>query len=131
MTLGNMRANGVRSLDVSCWQCHHRAIMSADPWSDDVPVPTFGPRMVCTRCGIIGADARPNWQEQQRGEVHRHPRRPLAGCARPSCRRSTCASSMARIFGVAIPTRLLAHPGRRDTVICCRTTANIVKHDWA
>jgi hypothetical protein len=24
MTLGNMRANGVRSLDVSCWQCHHR-----------------------------------------------------------------------------------------------------------
>jgi hypothetical protein len=24
-----------------------------------VPVPTLGPRMVCTRCGIIGADARP------------------------------------------------------------------------
>jgi hypothetical protein len=23
-----------------------------------------GQRMVCTRCGIIGADARPNWQEQ-------------------------------------------------------------------
>jgi hypothetical protein len=42
----------------------HMAIMSADPWSDDVPVPTFGPRMVCTRCGIIGADARPYWQEQ-------------------------------------------------------------------
>jgi hypothetical protein len=30
MTLGNMRANGVRSLAVSCWQCHHRAILSAD-----------------------------------------------------------------------------------------------------
>jgi hypothetical protein len=29
MTLGNMRANGVRWLDVSC-QCHHRAILSAD-----------------------------------------------------------------------------------------------------
>jgi hypothetical protein len=27
MTLGNMRANGVRSLDVSCWNCHHRAIL--------------------------------------------------------------------------------------------------------
>ena len=64
MMLGNMRANGVRSLDVSCWLCHHRVIMSADRWSDDVPVPAFGPRMVCTRCGIIGADARPNWQEQ-------------------------------------------------------------------
>jgi hypothetical protein len=64
MTLGNMRANGMRSLDVSCWQCHHRAILSADPWPDDVPVPAFGPRMVCTRFGIIGADARPNWKEQ-------------------------------------------------------------------
>jgi hypothetical protein len=26
----------------------------------DVPVPSFGPRMVCTGCGIVGADARPN-----------------------------------------------------------------------
>ena len=69
MTLGNMRANGVRSLDVSCWQCHHRAILSADPWPDHVPVPSFGPRMVCTRCGIIGADARPNWQEQPARET--------------------------------------------------------------
>jgi hypothetical protein len=49
-------------------QCHHRAIMSADPWPDHVPVPSFGPRMVCTRCGIIGADARPNWQEQPQRE---------------------------------------------------------------
>jgi hypothetical protein len=46
MTLGNMRKLGVRSL--------------ADGWPDDVAVPTFGPRMVCTRCGIMGADARPN-----------------------------------------------------------------------
>jgi hypothetical protein len=30
MTLCNMRANGVRSLDVSCWQCHHRTILCAD-----------------------------------------------------------------------------------------------------
>ena len=27
-------------------------------------MPSFGPRMVCTRCGIIGADVRPNWREQ-------------------------------------------------------------------
>jgi hypothetical protein len=38
--------------------------MSADPRSDDVPAPTFGRRMVCTSCGIIGAAARPHWQEQ-------------------------------------------------------------------
>jgi hypothetical protein len=66
MTLGSMRANGVRSLDVSCWECHHRAIMSAEPWPDDVPVPAFGPRIVCTKCGIIGADVRPNWREGER-----------------------------------------------------------------
>jgi hypothetical protein len=64
MTLGNIRANGVRSLAVSSWLCHHRTILSADPWPDHVPVPAFGPRMVCTRCGIVGADARPNWQER-------------------------------------------------------------------
>jgi hypothetical protein len=66
MTLQNMRENGVRSLAISCWICHHAAVLSADGWPDDVPVPTFGPRMVCTRCGIIGADARPNWREKVR-----------------------------------------------------------------
>jgi hypothetical protein len=34
--------------------CHHRAILSADSWPDAMPVPAFGPRMVCTRCRIIG-----------------------------------------------------------------------------
>jgi hypothetical protein len=64
MTLGNMRANGVRSLAVYCLQCHHRAVLAVDAWSDSVPVPSFGPRMVCTQCGMIGADARPNWAER-------------------------------------------------------------------
>ena len=64
MTLANMRALGVRSLAVSCMLCRHEAVMSADPYPDRVPMPRFGPRMVCTRCGIIGADARPNWREQ-------------------------------------------------------------------
>jgi hypothetical protein len=31
MTLGNMRANGVRSLAVSYWQCHPRAILQRRP----------------------------------------------------------------------------------------------------
>ena len=30
---------------------------------------TFGPRMVCTSCGIVGADARPNWTEQPSRET--------------------------------------------------------------
>jgi hypothetical protein len=64
MTLGNMRSLGVRSLAVSCELCHHAAVLSAEPWPDHVPVPTFRLRMLCSRCGIIGADARPNWREQ-------------------------------------------------------------------
>jgi hypothetical protein len=43
-----MRELGVRSLDVSCWNCHHQAVLSADRWPDEVAVPTFGSRMVCT-----------------------------------------------------------------------------------
>jgi hypothetical protein len=65
MTLGNMRTNGVRSLDVSCWQCHHRAIMSVDPWPDDVPVPAFRPSMVCTRWGAVGIEYDGEWRRKQ------------------------------------------------------------------
>jgi hypothetical protein len=32
----------------------------------DVTVPSFGPKMVCTRCGTIGADVRPNWKERSK-----------------------------------------------------------------
>jgi hypothetical protein len=65
MTLGNMRQHGVRPPAVACSICHHEAIISAEPWPDDVPVPTFRPRMVCTRCVTVGADARPNWREHR------------------------------------------------------------------
>ena len=32
--------------DVSCWSCHHRTILSAEPWPDDVLVPA--PRLTRT-----------------------------------------------------------------------------------
>jgi hypothetical protein len=65
MTLANMRANGVRSLCVTCNLCHHAALLNVDALDAAIPVPTFGPRMVCTCCGIVGADARPNWTDRQ------------------------------------------------------------------
>jgi hypothetical protein len=34
MTLGNTRPKGIRSLDVSCWQCDHWAILSVDSWAE-------------------------------------------------------------------------------------------------
>ena len=81
MTLGNMRQNGVRSLAVHCDLCHHEAVLEVEAWPDYVPVPAFRRRMVCTRCGIIGADARPNWKEQA-------PRPSLTGALRKYVRRS-------------------------------------------
>jgi hypothetical protein len=57
--VGQHAANGVRSLSVICWLCHRGAVLAVDPWPDDVPVPSFGPRMLCAGCGIVGADARP------------------------------------------------------------------------
>jgi hypothetical protein len=44
MTLGNMRANGVRSLAVTCHLCHHEAVLDVSAWPDHIPVPAFGPR---------------------------------------------------------------------------------------
>jgi hypothetical protein len=38
-------------------------VLNVDRFNDDLPVPSFGPRMVCTCCGIIG-DVRPNWSER-------------------------------------------------------------------
>jgi hypothetical protein len=59
-----MRANGARSLNVQCKQCRHRVIVNVDHLPGDLTVPSFGPRMVCIKCGTVGADVRPNWQER-------------------------------------------------------------------
>jgi hypothetical protein len=66
MDLENMRQNGVRSLDVQWNQCRHRVIVNVDRLPGALTVPSLGPRMVCTKCGTIGADVRPNWQERGR-----------------------------------------------------------------
>jgi hypothetical protein len=66
MTLGNMRELGVRSLAFRCHRCHHERTMNVDHLPGDLTVPSFIPRMVCTSCGIVGADARPNWKERKR-----------------------------------------------------------------
>jgi hypothetical protein len=70
MTLGNMRANGVRTIAAYCQGCHHQAVLDqavldVEAYPDETPVPSFAPRLVCTRCGLIGADARPNWSEHR------------------------------------------------------------------
>jgi hypothetical protein len=64
MTLGHMRSLGVRRLSVSCLKCHHPAVIDVDRYPDDVPVPSFGPRMVCSACGQRGAFVMPHWNDQ-------------------------------------------------------------------
>jgi hypothetical protein len=39
--------------------------MNVDSYDAAVTVPSFAPRMVCTVCGAIGADVRPNWNERK------------------------------------------------------------------
>lgn len=65
MTLGSMRENGVRSLAITCGavRCNHQAVLDADAFADDIRCRLSG-RVVCTVCGAIGADARPNWNER-------------------------------------------------------------------
>jgi hypothetical protein len=66
MTLGNMRELGVRGLAVSCLNhaCRHETVISADDYADDIEVPSFRPRMKCSKCGGRNVDVRPNWKEQ-------------------------------------------------------------------
>jgi hypothetical protein len=60
MDLANMRQNGVRSLAVACFGCRHEVIVDADMYPSEFLVKNFGRRMVCTKCGMVGADVRPN-----------------------------------------------------------------------
>ena len=73
MTLRNMRSLGPRSLDVQCRACDYQTTINVDKWPDEEPVPAFGLRMRCSKCGHLGASVRPDWT-QLRG-VRGTPRR--------------------------------------------------------
>jgi hypothetical protein len=70
ITLGEMRASGVRGLLVYCsdYKCSHWTTLSADRWPDDVRLSDLEPLFVCQGCGRKGADVRPNfhWEEEAR-----------------------------------------------------------------
>jgi hypothetical protein len=67
VTLGHIRSHGVRHLLIYCSagpSCHHSAVVDADRWPDETVLPDLDGRAVCTKCGMIGADVRPNWTER-------------------------------------------------------------------
>jgi hypothetical protein len=65
MDLAKMRANGVRSLVIHCHQRLHEVVLNVDHLPGDLSVSSFGPKIVCTKCGTIGTNVRPNWRERQ------------------------------------------------------------------
>jgi hypothetical protein len=66
MTLANMRANGVRSLSVTCEVCHHEAVMNVDAFGDAIPVPAFGRARYAPAAGSsVPMRGRTGWSDQR------------------------------------------------------------------
>jgi DNA-directed RNA polymerase subunit RPC12/RpoP len=61
MTLGNMRANGVRAVIATCQACGHKADVNVDALSPLIYVPEIGRRLRCGECGGKRIDTRPAW----------------------------------------------------------------------
>jgi hypothetical protein len=78
VTMGHIRSHGCRELLVYCtspW-CNHSAKLNADWLPDDHRAAQARPPDVCTACGLIGADVRPDWTPMTgsigMGGAHRH-----------------------------------------------------------
>jgi hypothetical protein len=65
MTLGGMRALGVRSIGATCAAigCGHEATLDVDGLADELPVPNVALRLRCTQCGGRDIRTRPDWRE--------------------------------------------------------------------
>jgi hypothetical protein len=76
ITLGEMRASGVRGLLIYCsdYKCSHSVAISGDPWEGDVRLSDIEPRFTCRTCGRKGADVRPNfdWEPEARARRYRN-----------------------------------------------------------
>ena len=72
MTLGNMRAHGVRTVMAHCQaaNCAHSASIDVDALLDHFPVPDVSLRLRCSRCGSRNVKTQPAWREG--GWVKRH-----------------------------------------------------------
>jgi hypothetical protein len=61
--MSHIRSHGVTRLRVYCTsgRCHHGATIDGAPFPDDMNVRDLCPRVVCTVCGHVGRDVRPDW----------------------------------------------------------------------
>ncbi len=68
MSLGNLRALGMRSVKAFCG-CGHQAIIDVSGLPDGLEVPSVKHRLRCTSCGERPRETRPNWLEyRSRGD---------------------------------------------------------------
>jgi hypothetical protein len=69
VTLAHLRGHGCRNLLVYCvspW-CSHSATLTLDWLPDDTVLLELDRRMVCTSCGLIGGNVRPDWSSHTGG----------------------------------------------------------------
>jgi hypothetical protein len=71
ISFGEMRSSGVHGLLIYCadYRCSHYLAISGDRWPDDVRLSDLEPKFVCSACGKLGADVRPdfNWNAKPVG----------------------------------------------------------------
>jgi hypothetical protein len=72
ITFGEMRESRVRGLLVYCadYKCSHLKTMTpteVDKWPDGIRLSDLEPRFVCKRCGVRGADVRPDFAPARMG----------------------------------------------------------------
>lgn len=63
--LGSMRAEDVRSLLVTCQNCHRERVLDVDVYPDSMTLDTFAQSERCAACGAGDADVRPNRYEHR------------------------------------------------------------------
>ncbi len=73
ITLGEMRAAGVRDILVYCadYRCAHAVRISADRWPDHIRLSDLEPLFVCQACGRRGADITPDFDWDKEPKAHR------------------------------------------------------------
>jgi hypothetical protein len=77
-------------------RCHHSVTINADHWPDELPVRSLCARMVCTRCGVVGAHVRPDWGAAYQQDLCVRARRAWTQRRRARIRNYCCVTKMLR-----------------------------------
>jgi hypothetical protein len=74
ITIADIWIHGQKSVLVYCSnapRCHHFSKVSIDKWPNNLSLSDLELRFVCTCCGRIGAEVRPDWDTEPAIYSHR------------------------------------------------------------